>query len=431
MDVSVLMLIIFISLSMLRSPISFSMLIAATVAIWVKGDIPFTAIHTNLTSGILKFDYLAIPFFIMAAFVMNRGGTTRQIFSFSDLLVGWIRGGLAHTNILASMIFAGISGSSSADAAGLGAVEVEMMSKAGYNRAFSAAISAVSSVVGPIIPPSIMLVIYGVTAEVSIGRLFLGGLVPGILIGLILMISVYIQSYIWKSKFPPTRSKPKPKELLSGFLNVLPALGAPLIIIGGIILGIMTPTESGAVAVVYAITISIFYKQMSFKNFYEACKDAIFASSLIMFLIATAHTITFVLIIEQSAIRMMEALSFLFVNKIVSLITLNILILIVGCFLEGMPAMLILISLILPIWTHLGLDPVHFGVVLVYNLLIGTLTPPMSVTLFIMSAVNKIPFEDILKETVIFYIPLIISLMLITFFPQIVLFLPNMVFGVN
>jgi tripartite ATP-independent transporter DctM subunit len=427
--VSTLMIIVFVGLSLLKAPISFSMLIAALVAILLKGDIPITSIHGNIVEGVNKFDYLAIPFFIMAAFVMNRGGITLRILNFSNIMVGWIRGGLAQGNVVANLIFAGISGSSTADAAGLGAIEVEMMGKAGYSRAFTAALSAVTSVLAPIIPPSIMLVVYGVTAQVSVGRLLIGGVLPGLFIGGTFMLFIYLLSRWNYWVFPDPLPKPRGRKILSGFIDFIPSMGAPLLIIGGIVFGVTTPTEAGAAAVLYGIALSLVYRSLSFKDFIKACKETMFSTSVVMFIIGAAHVLTFILTIEQATVKIMATLAFLFENKIVALLSLNIFMLIVGCFVEGMPAMLILIPLILPIWTSLGLDPVHFGLVLVLNLLIGTLTPPMCVTLYVVSAVNKLPFEEVLKETIVFFIPLILCLMVLTFFPQLTLFLPNLLMG--
>jgi tripartite ATP-independent transporter DctM subunit len=425
------MLLIFIGLSLLKAPIAFSMLIAALVAILLKGDIPITALHTHIIDGINKFDYLAIPFFIMAAFVMNRGGITLRILNFSNILVGWIQGGLAQANVVANLIFAGISGSATADAAGLGAIEVEMMGKAGYSRAFTAALSAVTSVLAPIIPPSIMLVVYGVTAHVSVGRLLIGGVLPGFFIGGTLMAYIYLLSRLKYWHFPPPLPKPKARDILSGFIKFLPSMGAPLLIIGGIVVGIMTPTEAGAAAVLYGVILSVIYRELSFREFIEACKETMFSTAIVMFIIGVAHALTFILTIEQSTGKLMEVLSFLFQNKVTAILSLNLFMLIVGCFVEGMPAMLILIPLILPIWAKLGLDPVHFGLILVFNLLIGTLTPPMCVTLYVVSAVNKIPFEDVLKDTMVFFVPLLFCLFVLSFFPQLTLFLPNLLMGME
>lgn len=423
------MLLIFIGLSLFKAPIAFSMLIAVLAAIFLKGDIPINAIHTHIVDGINKFDYLAIPFFIMAAFVMNRGGITLRILNFSNILVGWIQGGLVQASIVANLIFAGISGSATADAAGLGAIEVEMMGKAGYNRAFVAAVSAVSSVLAPIIPPSIMLVVYGVTAHVSVGRLLIGGVLPGLFIGATLMGFIYLLSRLKYLSFPPPLPKPYSKDILVEFIKFLPSMGAPLLIIGGIVAGIMTPTEAGAAAVLYGVVLSVMYRELSFREFIGACKETMFSTAIVMFIIGVAHAFTFILTIEQATLKVMEVLSFLFNHKITAILSLNLFILIVGCFIEGMPAMLILIPLILPIWTKLGLDPVHFGLILVFNLLIGTLTPPMCVTLYVVSAVNKIPFEEVLRHTMIFFIPLIFCLLVLSFFPQITLFLPNLLMG--
>ncbi len=425
------MLLMFVGLSLLRVPIALSMLIATLAAILLKGDIPITAIHTHIVDGINKFDYLAIPFFIMAAFVMNRGGITLRILNFSNILVGWIRGGLAQANVVANIIFAGISGSATADAAGLGAIEVEMMGKAGYSRAFTAALSAVTSVLAPIIPPSIMLVVYGVTAHVSVGRLLVGGILPGFFIGGTLMFYIYLLSRLNYWHFPPPLPKPKAQNIMSEFIKFLPSMGVPALIIGGIVVGIMTPTEAGAAAVLYGVALSVIYRELSWQDFIKACKETLFSSAIVMFIIGVAHALTFILTIEQSTMKVMGAMSFLFNNKVTAILSLNLFMLIVGCFVEGMPAMLILIPLILPIWTNLGLDPVHFGLILVFNLLIGTLTPPMCVTLYVVSAVNKIPFEDVLKETMLFFIPLVFCLLVLSFFPQLTLFLPNLLMGLE
>ena len=427
----IILLGVFLILICLRMPISISMGIATFLAMIFSGfsDALYT-IPMYMAEGTQSYTLLAIPFFILTGNIMNRSGLTDKIFDFANKLVGHLRGGLAQVNVLASMIFAGISGAATADAAGLGVVEVKAMTDRGYRRDYSAAITLASSIIGPIIPPSIGLVIIAVISNTSIGRLFLAGFIPGILVGISLMIMNFVFSYT-RTDFPKPERRATFREIIRTFGTGLFALFAPVIIIGGMVGGFVTATEAGILAVNYVLIASFFYnKPKDVLRFLPlALLDTVKTTALIMFVISLATSMTWFLAIEK--VPTFIAGSFLAIteNKYVFLLLLNIFFLIIGAIIEGIPALLIIVPILLPVVDTFGIDRVHFGMVVHLNLLIGIATPPMGIGLYIMTGVAKIKFEDIVKAFWPFFIPLVITLLLITYFPSLTLFLPNLLMG--
>jgi tripartite ATP-independent transporter DctM subunit len=361
---------------------------------------------------------------MLAGMIMNSGGITRRLFGFANSLVGHMNGGLAQVNVLASIIFAGMSGSATADSAGLGQVEIKAMVDEGFDKDFSAAVTAASATIGPIIPPSIGMVIYGSIAGVSIAALFIGGLIPGLLSGLALMI---INNLVCKKRKYPRRDRREPiVEMLKSFWKAFPPLLTPIIILGGIVLGIFTPTEAAAVASLYAFILGYFvFKEITLRNTINILFEVGKISASIMLIVSTASVFGWVLAHQAIPQQIAKALISTFGNKYLILLVLNILLLILGCFMETVAITLITVPVLSPLLDGAGISKLHFGVVLVLNLTIGLITPPMGMSLYVVSAVAKTTFEMVLREIIPYLIVLIAVLFLITYIPALVTYLPN------
>jgi len=374
-----------------------------------------------------KFTFLAIPFFLLVGNLMNVSGVTHRILNLARNLVGHIKGGLGHTNVVASMIFAGLSGSAIADAAGLGVVEIEMMKKGGYPDDFSASITLASSIIGPIIPPSIIMVIYGMVASVSIGRMLLGGLFPGIVMGLCLMVMVYFMAI--------TRNYPHDnwagwKKIFQSFFAALLPLLTPLIIIIGIVSGIFTPTEAGAVAVLYTFLLGVFvFKKINWKNFKSALLNTAMTTALIGIIIGVSGIFSWIITIEGIPRQLIQLIMTLTSNKYVILLLINLLVLILGCFIDAAPLILLLVPVLLPLLNMLNIDLIHFGIIISINSMIGTITPPVGTCLYAVSSVSDLPIDRLARSVIPFLFMLIIALLIITFIPQISLWFPNLILG--
>lgn len=404
-------------------PVAFALGLGCAAYMLMVGTIDIAIVAQRMIFGIDSFLLLSVPFFILAAEVMNTTGTTRRIFHFAHALVGHVPGGLAHVNVVNSMIFAGMSGSAIADAAGVGMMEVEAMESAGYPRSFAAALSAATSTIGPIIPPSIPMVIYGSIAQVSVGALFLGGAVPGVIMGLAMMALIYAQAL--RRGFPR-----EPRITFRGFVGALwkaiPPLLTPAILLGGIYGGFFTPTEAAAVAVLYALVLGIVvYREIPPREIPRLLLRVVENTAMIMFIVTTASVFGWILAREQ--IPQVIAAFFLDItrNPVVMLVILNVLFLILGMFMETLAIMLIFLPIAVPLVQALGIDLVHFGVVFVLNVMIGLLTPPFGMLLFLMSGLTKLPMATILKELIPYIVVLVACLFLITLVPQVVLFLPG------
>lgn len=425
----VLVFSVLIMLILLGVPVAFSMGLSTLLAIYLNGTWNFTVILSQrIYSGSTSFVLFAIPFYILAGMLMNAGGMTYKIMKFAQMLVGHITGGMGHVNVLASMVFSGMSGSSVADASGLGAVEIETMSAAGYDRKFSAAITAASATIGPIIPPSIPFVIYGGIAGVSVGRLFLGGILPGVLMGLGLMIAVYFVSK--KRKYPKSKQRATFKELISNAFSALLAVGSVVIILGGIILGIFTPTEAAVVASLYAFILGFFvFRDLKFHQIHQVLWEKARHSVRVLFIIAVAASYAWALTLMHVPQKVIALFGNLTSEPILVLLIINALLLLLGCFMESISIMLLTVPILLPVIIEIGMDPVHFGVMMTLNLMIGQLTPPMGILLYSVSGISKIPVHDIVLELKPYLIALLAILLLITFVPSITLYLPNLFMG--
>lgn len=416
-------LLVFIAL---RMPIGLALAASSTLYLFFsERNFSLTIIPERMIDGLDSYPFLAVPFFIMAARFMNSAGITHRIFDFALSLVGHIKGGLGHVNIVASMIFSGMSGAAVADTAGLGLIEIKAMIKEGYSRAMSAAITAASAIIGPIIPPSITLVIYGVLAEVSVGRLFLAGVLPGIVMGFALMCMVYYLAASGREVMP-TRPRQSLCEIWVSFKKAFFTLLAPIILLGGIAGGVVTPTEAGVVAVIYAIILGIFYREIIFRHLPGILGETAEQTAAVMFLLAGATIFGWILTVERVPMTVTVFMLGLTDNPHLILLLINILLLGLGMFLNSSTILVLTIPVFNPMIMALGIDPVHFGIIMTLNVMIGMLTPPLGVCLYIAADIAEAPFEKVFKAVIPFYIPLIICLLLVTYFPGWVLFLPNL-----
>ncbi len=410
-------------------PVAFSLGLTtlALMLLGVGGGINPELLALRMFGGVNSFILLSIPFFLFAGRVMNAGGMTIRIFDFSNALVGRVKGGLGHVNILASMIFAGMSGVAVADAAGLGAIEYKAMKDGGYSDEVSVGITAASATIGPIIPPSVPLVIYAIIANVSVGGVLLGGILPGVMIGLILMLMATFYAHIYNF---PRGIKHTFAEVVRAFKRGFLALGTPVILIVGILSGFFTPTEAAAVAVVYALILAmIIYRELTRAELWEIIKQTAIDSAVILLLVSVASAYAFMIIRSRLPIIFAEQVLAFTDNPLMVLLIINILLLIVGMFLETIAALSILTPVLLPLVTMVGIDPIHFGLVIVFNLMIGLLTPPFGAVLFVLNKATGVPLTRIIKGCIPFYVPLLIALTLITVFPTLTLWLPRLVFG--
>ena len=407
-------------------PVAFTLTFTAAGAILFGSGISFSMLPQKMIAGMNSFILLTVPFFLLAGLVMNNGGITNRIFRFARALVGHISGGLGHVNIVASIIFSGMSGAAQADAAGLGQIEIEGMTKEGYDKGFSAAVTAASSTIGPVIPPSIVMVVYGALGGVSVGALLLGGIVPGILMGLLMMAVVYVIS---KRRNYPVAERASFKEVLVSFKEAVWALLAPVILIGGIFSGNFTPTEAGAIAAVYSFIVSsLIYKEVGLKDLPKIFGQLAIANAGIMLIIGAAAPLGYVITYEGVPQAVAQGILTISSSKWVVLLLINAALLVAGMFLEGIAILTILVPILRPLALALHVDLVHFGVMVVLNLMIGTLTPPLGVVSYIISTIADISIVELMKELWPFLIALIIALLIITFIPQVVLFLPSLLF---
>jgi len=418
-----------IILFVLGIPVGYSLGVAGLLAYFneMGSRVNVPMLSQRMQYGVNNFLLLAIPLFILAAKLMNTAGITGRLFNFARLLVGYFPGGLGHANAVASLIFAGMSGAAVADAAGLGQVELKAMKDEGYDPDFSVAITAASSTIGPIFPPSIPMVIFGLAAEVSVGRLFLGGVVPGLIMTVALMIMVAI--YALRNNYPRIPF-PGFRELLTGFSHAFLPILTPVILLGGIWSGQFTPTEAAAVAVAYALVLGVvIYKEIGLRDLVQVFVDTAKETAAIGIIICAANFFGWLLLRTGLTLKVTAGISQLTTNPLALLIVINIFLLVVGCFMETVVAILIITPMLMPVITKVGIDPLHFGLVMVLNLMIGLLTPPFGVVLFVMVGVSGLSFERVVRATLPFIVPLLVVLALITFFPPLVTWLPNLVMG--
>ena len=378
-------------------------------------------------SSTTAFTLLAIPFFILAGNLMNTGGITIRIFRFALALVGHLRGGLGHVNVVASMIFSGMSGAAVADAAGLGLVEMEAMTKGGYDRRFSAAITAASSTIGPVVPPSIAFVIYGSITGVSVGKLFLAGCTPGVLMGIALMVAVY---FVSRRRNYPKEAMASFKELMSSAKEASLALGTPVIIIGGILGGIFTPTEAAVVASVYALFLGlVIYKELAVRDLPGILWDTLVHTLRVMFIISAAGFFGWLLIHQRIPEQVITGLTALTANRWSLLMIIIFVLLVLGCFLEGIAVLVITIPVFMPLIALYGIDPVQFGVIMILCSMLGLLTPPVGMSLYAVSSISGVSIGTLTREMWPYLLGIFLVLLIMTFFSGFSLWLPNLLMG--
>jgi len=387
-------------------------------------DTNMLVVVQRMFQGFNSFSLLAVPFFVLAGELMNKCGITQRLIDFSYMLVGRIPGGLAHANIAASMFFGGISGSAVADTAAIGSIMVPGMIRNGYDAGFSAAVTAASSTMGPIIPPSILMVIMGVTTGMSIGGLFVAGIVPGLMLGLGMIIYSYFVSI--RENYPRDPNPLTLHRILRGLHDAGPALLAPAIIMGGIMFGLFTPTEAAAIAVVYAFFLGLCYRSLHLKDLYDVLASTVVTTAVLLFIIGTANGFAWLLAAEQIPTQLAALIQSISSNRFVILLLLNILLLFVGMFLEGGAAIIILAPTLLNVAVQVGIDPLHFGMIMVLNMAVGLLTPPLGVCLFVICGVTKLDLSYVIKAVLPFVAVELVVLMLITYVPAFCLTIPRM-----
>ncbi|GGY00848.1 ABC transporter permease [Litchfieldella qijiaojingensis] len=407
-------------------PIAIGLAGSCLMYVYLSGQVPDVVVAHRMINGVDSFPLLAIPFFILAGNLMNNGGITTRIFAFAKALMGWMRGGLGHVNVGASIIFSGMSGAAVADAGGLGTIEIKAMRDAGYDQDFSVGITAASSTIGPIIPPSLPMVIYGVMASASVGQLFAAGLIPGLLMGAVLMVMITLlarrRGYPRDARFSVSFLRESAKR---AFLSLL----TPVIIVGGIISGAFTPTEAAIAAVIYALFLGVVvYRTLTWRRLLKVSMETIETTAIILFIVAGASIFAWILTSNQVTQHVVALLGPFSDNPIVILLLINLVLLVVGCFMETIAAITILVPVLLPVAVAAGVDPVHFGVIMVLNLMIGLLTPPVGMVLYVLSRVSNISFERCMRGTLPFLVPLFIALLLVTFVPAISMWLPTLIY---
>lgn len=409
---------------LIEMPVAFALSLGAIGYLLLADTVPLTVVVQRMAPGLDSFPLLAIPLFILAGNLMNAGGLAVRIFDFATALFGHVRGSLAHVNIAASIIFAGMSGVAQADAAGLGTVEINAMRKRGFDPAFSAAVTAASAIIGPIIPPSVIMVIYAVIAQVSVADLFLAGILPGLMIGGFLMAQVYWLAVTGRV-VAPVRPRASLPDVRRAFWRALPALVAPVILVAGLLSGAATPTELGAVTVIYAAAIGFLLRELTIREAIRSVAEAGLTSGVLVFIISCAVPFGWVVSVNNAPADLAAFMLSLSDNRYVILFLINLLLLVAGLVMETTAILLIAVPALLPLALALDLDLVQFGVIMVLNLLIGATTPPFGVILFIMMDIAKISFSQMVRAMLPFYIPLVGALLVITFWSDLVLWLPR------
>ncbi|MFY9441220.1 MAG: TRAP transporter large permease [Tepidanaerobacteraceae bacterium] len=416
----------FAFLTIIKIPITFALGISSVITAYYL-NIPAAMIAQSLVRGINSFSLLSIPFFILAGEIISQGGISIQLIKFADVLVGRVRGGLAMVNVLDSTFFGGISGSTVADISSLGSIMIPMMEQKGYDKDYSVAITVATAAQAVLIPPSHNMIIYSLAAGgVSVGRLFLGGIIPGLTLAAALLIYTYVVAV--KRDYPAEEPVPF-KEAIIIIKDALLGVFTAVIILGGVISGIFTATESAAIAVVYAFIITFFVYKVPIKVFGKILTDSLNTLAVVLALIACSNAFGWMLAYLRVPVYATEVLLSISSNKYVILLIINLLLLLLGMIMDMAPLIMITTPILLPVVTAVGIDPVHFGIIMVLNLAIGLMTPPVGSALFVACAIGKISVEELTKALIPFYIVMIAVLLLITYIPSLTMFLPDLLMG--
>jgi tripartite ATP-independent transporter DctM subunit len=422
-----LVVLAFLALFMLGFPVVLAIGLPS-IAYLLLNDLPLQMVAQRTLYALDSFPLVAVPVFLFVGSLMNTAGISKHIYRFADTAVGRLPGGLAQVNIFGSLVFAGMSGSALADIGGIGRIEIDAMKSKGFNPAFASAVTSSSAIVGPIFPPSIPLILYGTVTGVSVIQLLLGGILPALLCVAALMLMTAWLSV--RRGYPRADRWPGWSRLWADMLPALPALMAPIILIGGMLLGWFTPTEIAAVTVAYALLISsLFYRELTWAKLISAALETLRASSAILLIVAVAALFGWVLSVEQVPQAMTKVMLSISTEPWVLLLLVNVLLLVVGMFLDSTTAILVIAPIIAKPLMAAGVDPVHLGMVVIFNLMIGLLTPPMGLALFLVADIAKVRMQDVLREMLPFYVPLVATLLLITFVPAITLWLPRLAVG--
>lgn len=413
----------FVAFLILGMPIAFVLGLTALMFVPSLGTQILIGFPQRMFVGVNKSVLMAIPFFILAGSLMNDGGITRRLLGFAQGIVGWVHGGLAITNIFASMLFAGVSGSAQADAAALGKIMVPAMKREGYSEEYAVGVVASAAVIGPIIPPSIIMVLLAVVADISVGALFLAGVIPGVLIGLALMAVAY---WLARRRGYPRGARPSLREFLASAVDAGFALLMPLIILGGILTGAFTPTEAAAVAVAYSLIVGMFvYRELRLKDLPRILLETAVINCAIMFVFATAYLLSWVITFADVPIILGEWLSAMGSSPFMFLLVVNLLLLFIGLWMDGGAALVVLVPIMMPLADALGIHPVHFGLVVCVNLVIGMITPPVGYVLYTLAPIVRMSIEQISRGVLPFLAVEIVVLFLITYVPALTLTLPR------
>ena len=417
----------FVGLFVLGFPVVLALAIPCVIYVLLN-DLPVDLVAQRTLYAMDSFPLVAVPVFLFVGSVMNSAGISKYIYKFADTLVGRLPGGLAQVNIFGSLVFAGMSGSALADIGGSGRIEIDAMKQKGYNRAFAAAVTSSSAIVGPIFPPSIPLIIYGTVTGVSVLQLLLGGILPGLLCVAGLMLTT-----AWLAKrrnYPRAERWPTGGELWRDAVPALPAMFAPILLIAGMLMGFFTPTEIAAVTVIYTLLISsLFYRELTWRGLYDASIETIRASSAILLIVSVAALFGWILSVEMVPQMLTGWMLSISKDPYVLLLLVNVLLLVVGMFLDSTTAILVVAPIIAKPLMMAGVDPVHLGMVVVFNLMIGLLTPPMGLALYLVADIAGVRMKDVLREMLPFYVPLAITLLMITYLPWITTFIPRLALG--
>ncbi len=408
-------------------PVAYSLLLPSILYL-VQEQVPLYVIAQKMANGVESFPLLAVPFFIAAGEMMNTGGVTRRLVNLASTMVGHIAGGLAHVAIVANMIMAGMSGSALADAAGTGRVLIPAMVEEKYSKPFSAAIVSSAGTIGPIIPPSIGFVLYGFIASTSVGRLFLGGIIPGVLMGLFLMATAYVIS---RRRGYPRHQRATFRQFLSALKSASWALLMPVLIIGGILSGAFTPTEAAGVAAIYGLVVGMFiYREIGLRDLLPIATRVVTSTAVVLFIVAAATVLQYIFAREMVGQALKDTVGLFLGNRVLALLFINLLFLFLGCIMETTAILLLFTPLFLPLIDGLAIDRVHFGVLFMLNLMIGTLTPPVGTVMYVVLNISKVTMMEFTREVWPMLVALSAVLFIITFYPPLVMLIPNLLMGV-